>query len=315
MKKTVLFLSALAMLATASCQNFQKGEGGLRYKMLKDAGAEKAVPGDFLIAHIEVRSDRKDSLLQSTFDFGLPQPISVLTDSTPNTYPGDPFSVLRMLGEGDSILFRVDLDTMSAKTGQPKPEVADKYISYRMKVEKHLKKGEQTDSAMYAQVNELMDQAVEGLKNAEEGKLAKYVADKKLAPEKTESGLQYVIKEQGEGQKVVAGDTVEVNYVGSLVSGKIFDTNILDVAKKNNMNNPMRTYEPMRLCVGYDPVIRAWTEGLQLLAKGGKATLLIPSDLGYGERGAGRDIPPYAPLVFEVEVLEVVPGPKEEGAE
>jgi len=300
------------MLATASCQNFQKGEGGLQYKILKDAGAEKAVPGDVLIAHIEVRSDRKDSLLQSTFDFGIPQPIEVLSDSMPNTYPGDPFSVLRMLGEGDSILFRVDMDTMSAKTGQPKPEVADKYISYRVKVEKHIKKGEQTDSAMRVQVNELMDQAVEALKNAEEGKLAKYVADKKLTPEKTESGLQYVIREPGEGDKVIAGDTVAVNYVGSLVSGKIFDTNIQDVAKKNNMLNPMRPYEPMRIHVGYDRVIQAWTEGLQLLAKGGKATLLIPSNLAYGERGGGRDIPPYAPLVFEVEVLDVVPGPKEE---
>jgi len=312
MKKPILLLSAVALLAAASCQNFQKGEGGLQYKILKDAGAEKAVPGDVLIAHIEVRSDRKDSLLQSTFDFGLPQAIEVLSDSTPNRYPGDPFTVLHLLGEGDSILFRIDQDTMAAKTGYPKPDVADKYISFRVKVEKHLKKGEQTDSAMSAQINELMDQAVEALKNAEESKLAKYVADKKLTPEKTESGLQYIIEGQGDGQKVAEGDTVAVNYVGRLVSGKIFDTNIQDVAKKNNMLNPMRPYEPMRIRVGYDPVIRAWTEGLQLLAKGGKATLLIPSNLAYGERGGGRDIPPYAPLVFEVEVLDVVPGPKEE---
>lgn len=313
MKKTILFLSAAAtLLATAACQNFKKGEGGLEYKIVKDAGAEKAKPGDFLIAHIEVRSDRKDSLLNSTYDFGIPQPINVIADSLPGTYPGDHNTILRMLGEGDSAVFRINLDTMAAKTGQPKPEVADKYISFKIKVEKHLKKGNLTDSAMYAQINELMEKEVEKLKNAEEGKLAKYVSDKKLDPKKTESGLQYVIKDQGKGEKPVVGDTVVVNYVGNLVSGKVFDTNNAEVAKKENTFNPMRPYEPIRFRLGHDPVIKGWTEGIQLLNKGGKITLLVPSNLGYGEQGGGGAIPPYAPLVFDVELVDIVPGPKDE---
>src|SRR5690606_30774842 len=130
--------------------------------------------GDYLIAHIEVRSDRKDSLLSSTYDIGIPQPINVIADSLPGTYPGDHNTVLRMLGEGDSAIFRINLDTMAAKTGQPKPEIADKYLTFKLKVEKHIKKGQLTDSALFAQINTYMEEEVSKLKNAEEGKLAKY---------------------------------------------------------------------------------------------------------------------------------------------
>ncbi|NGM90607.1 peptidylprolyl isomerase, partial [Parapusillimonas sp. SGNA-6] len=73
MKKSILFLSAAVLLVAASCQSFKKGEGGLEYKIVKDAGAEKAVAGDLLSVDMMILSDRKDSLLNSTYDLGLPQ--------------------------------------------------------------------------------------------------------------------------------------------------------------------------------------------------------------------------------------------------
>ncbi|PRD54516.1 FKBP-type peptidyl-prolyl cis-trans isomerase [Sphingobacterium gobiense] len=315
MKKSILFLSAaVGLLATTSCQNFKKGDGGLEYNIVKDAGAEKAQPGDLLSVDMIVTSDRKDSLLQSTYDIGLPQIVNIAPDSIPGLYAGDYNSMFKMLGEGDSAIFRLDLDTMAAKTGQPKPEFADKYATFKVKVRKHFKKGDLTDSAMYAQVDEYFKTEIETLKQAEEGKLANYIAKNKLDPKKTDSGLQYVVKEEGSGNKPALGDTVVVNYTGSLVSGTIFDTNDADVAKKENVFNPMRQYEPIRFRVGHDPVIQGWTEGLQLLSKGSKATLLVPSSIGYGERGGGK-IPPYAPLVFDVELVDIVPGPKEAPAD
>ncbi|WDF67922.1 FKBP-type peptidyl-prolyl cis-trans isomerase [Sphingobacterium oryzagri] len=310
MKKSILFLSAaVTLLATAACQNFKKGDGGLEYNIVKDAGAEKAQPGDLMSVDMIVKSDRKDSLLQSTYDIGLPQIINIASDSVPGLYKGDYNSMFRMLGEGDSAVFRLNLDTMAAKTGQPKPEFADKFVTFTVKVRKHFKKGNLTDSALYGQIDTYFKGEIEGLKKAEESKLAGYIADKKLEPKKTASGLQYVIAEEGKGNKAVVGDTVVVNYTGTLVNGTIFDTNNVDAAKKSNTFNPMRQYEPIRFRVGHDPVIQGWTEGLQLLSKGGKATFVIPSSLGYGERGGGK-IPPYAPLVFEVELVDIVPGPK-----
>ncbi|MCY4780049.1 FKBP-type peptidyl-prolyl cis-trans isomerase [Sphingobacterium sp. UT-1RO-CII-1] len=310
MKKSILFLSAaVTLLATAACQNFKKGEGGLEYNIVKDAGAEKAQSGDLLSVDMIVTTDRKDSLLQSTYDIGLPQIVNIAPDSIPGLYAGDYNSMFKFLGEGDSAIFKLNLDTMAARMGQPKPEFADKFVTFKIKVRKHFKKGSLTDSALYAQIDEYFKSEVDGLKNGEEGKLASYISTNKLDPKKTESGLQYAVNEEGKGNKPVIGDTVVVNYTGKLVGGKIFDTNNAELAKKENKFNPMRQYEPLRFRIGHDPVIQGWTEAFQLLTKGSKATLLIPSHLGYGERGGG-EIPPYAPLVFDVELVDVIAGPK-----
>lgn len=165
MKKSILFLSAaVTLLATAACQNFKKGDGGLEYKIVKDEGAEKAKAGDLLSVDMTVTSDRKDSLLQSTYDIGLPQIINIAPDSIPGLYAGDYNSMFKFLGEGDSAVFRLNLDTMAAKTGQPKPEFADKFVTFTVKVRKHFKKGNLTDSALYAQIDTYFKGEIEGLK-------------------------------------------------------------------------------------------------------------------------------------------------------
>ena len=101
----------------------------------------------------------------------------------------------------------------------------------------------------------------------------------------TASGLQYTIIAEGAEYKVQPQDTVWVNYKGTLLDGTVFDENDSTMFVANR-------------------VIRGWTEGLGLLGEGGKATLYIPSDLAYGERG-NRSIEPNSVLVFDVEVLKV----------
>jgi FKBP-type peptidyl-prolyl cis-trans isomerase len=108
-----------------------------------------------------------------------------------------------------------------------------------------------------------------------------------------ESGLQYKIITQGTGAKPAsAADTVKVNYRGTLIDGTVFDSSY-------------DRGEPIQFPL--NGVIKGWTEGLQLLNEGTKAILYIPSDLAYGEQGAGRDIGPNSTLIFEVELLEVKP--------
>ena len=303
---------AAAGLVFTSCQSFKKGDGGLEYKFVKDNGGEKAKGGDILVMDLIVETDR-DSVLANTYDLGMAQIAPVTPDSLmQGGYPGDNNTILKMLGEGDSAIFRLNVDTMAAKTQQPKLEFADKYIQFTIKVKKHFKKGNLTDSALFDQVNKYYLAELENLKKAEQGKIDAYVKKNKLEPKKTASGLQYVIKTEGTGANPVVGDTVVINYVGSLTSGKVFDTNQPEVAKKNNIFHPMRPYETLKVRVGHTPVIAGWTEGLQLLKKGGKATLIIPSALGYGERQQSNAIPAYAPLVFEVDIVDIVKGPKEE---
>jgi FKBP-type peptidyl-prolyl cis-trans isomerase len=106
----------------------------------------------------------------------------------------------------------------------------------------------------------------------------------------TASGLQYKITKEGEGKSPKATDTVLVHYKGTLLDGKEFDSSY----KRN---------EPIEFPL--TGVIPGWTEGLQLLKEGGKATLYIPSKLAYGSRGAGGVIGPDETLIFEVELLKV----------
>src|SRR5690606_19397550 len=297
MKKSILILGLAASVVMGACQQFKTGEGGLQYKIVKDNGQEKAQAGDLLSIAMTVKTDR-DSLLSSTYKIGLPQIVNIAPDSVPGLYAGDYNSMFKMLGEGDSAVFKLDLDTMAAKSMQPKPDFADKYIIFNLKVNRHFKKGDLTDSALYAEVNTYFEGEIEKLKQAEAGKIETYIKQNNLEPLKTASGLQYVIIEEGTGEKPVPGDTVQVNYTGALTSGDVFDTSVKDVAEKNNIFNPMRPYEPAKFAIGVRQVIAGWDEGLLLLPKGTKAKLIIPSELGYGERGDMRGtIPPFAPLV------------------
>ncbi|HET6935004.1 MAG TPA: FKBP-type peptidyl-prolyl cis-trans isomerase, partial [Candidatus Angelobacter sp.] len=103
-------------------------------------------------------------------------------------------------------------------------------------------------------------------------------------------GLQYTVVKEGTGPKPTASDTVTVNYRGTLINGKEFDSSY-------------KRGEPAKFPV--NGVIKGWTEALQLMPVGSKWQLFIPADLAYGERGAGADIAPNSTLIFEVELLSI----------
>ncbi|MBQ2112647.1 MAG: FKBP-type peptidyl-prolyl cis-trans isomerase [Bacteroidales bacterium] len=128
-------------------------------------------------------------------------------------------------------------------------------------------------------------QSYKAAKNLAEGKafLAKNALKENV--DTTASGLQYTIVAEGAAEKVAPQDTVWVNYKGTLLDGTVFDENDSTQFVANR-------------------VIKGWTEGLGLLGEGGKATLYIPANLAYGERG-NRSIEPNSTLIFDVEVLKV----------
>ncbi len=142
---------------------------------------------------------------------------------------------------------------------------------------------------------QLREQQMAGMKevsekNAKEGE--EFLAANKSKPGviTTASGLQYIVEKMGTGPKPKKTDKVKVNYEGTLLDGKIFDSSI-------------KHGQPAELKV--DGVIPGWTEALQLMPVGSKFKLFVPSQLAYGDRGAGQDIGPGSMLIFEVELLSI----------
>lgn len=133
---------------------------------------------------------------------------------------------------------------------------------------------------------------------AEAGKVAKAAGESFLAENAKKegivvlpSGLQYQVLKEGNGKKPSATDQVKCHYEGTLIDGTIFDSSY--------QRNEPATF-------GLNQIIAGWTEGVQLMSEGAKYRFFIPYNLAYGERGAGAQIPPFAALVFDVELLKVL---------
>ena len=133
---------------------------------------------------------------------------------------------------------------------------------------------------------------------AERGKTAKADGERFLAENAkkpgvivTKSGLQYMVLNEGTGRSPKATDTVRCHYHGTLIDGTVFDSSY-------QRNQPAD--------FGLNQVISGWTEGVQLMKEGAKYRFFLPYNLAYGERGAGADIPPYAALIFDVELIKVL---------
>lgn len=149
------------------------------------------------------------------------------------------------------------------------------------------------ENDMMAHINDVLSAATEELKKEQMSAGQEFLAAnaKNENIQTTSSGLQYEVLREGDGAKPASpSDEVTVHYKGALIDGKVFDSSY-------DRNETIS----FRL----DRVIKGWTEGLQLMPVGSHYRFFIPYDLGYGERGAGNDIPPYSTLVFDVELFKI----------
>ena len=309
MKKSLVILFA-ASLGLGACNNYKDAPGGTKYLVHKSEGKEKIKPGDIVKLNF-TRKTEKDSILSSTYDVEQPNIFPV----GEKTYAGDMNDILTFFGEGDSATFKLNLDTMAARTNQPKPPgTKDTYMLFTIKVEKVLPKPKnEPDSVFMRKAQEFFEKdyqaSVAKRKSSEEAKIKQYVADNNLKVKTTASGLQYVITNAGDAQRAQPTDTMMINYTGKFthkrVDGKInvFDTSVKADAEAAGSMNPSMQYGPRPFQLG--KAIPGFDEGLKMLGKGGKATFIIPSRLAYGEAGMQGGIQPYTPLVFEVEMVDI----------
>jgi FKBP-type peptidyl-prolyl cis-trans isomerase FkpA len=123
-----------------------------------------------------------------------------------------------------------------------------------------------------------------------------YLKKNNIAAQKSASGLNYVITNPGSGENAKAGQSVTVNYTGTTLDGKKFDSNV---------DSSFNHVQPFTFTLGQGQVIKGWDEGIALLKKGGKAKLFIPSHIAYGAQSPSPAIPANSVLVFEVEVVNI----------
>ena len=150
-----------------------------------------------------------------------------------------------------------------------------------------------SDAEAQAAVQDFFSRKAEEQAKAAKAEGENFLAEnaKKEGVKTLPSGLQYKVLREGDGRKPSATDKVECHYEGTLINGEVFDSSY--------RRDETATF-------GLNQVIKGWTEGLQLMQEGAKYRFFIPYILAYGESGAGGSIPPFATLIFDVELIEVM---------
>ncbi|MEX0636715.1 MAG: FKBP-type peptidyl-prolyl cis-trans isomerase [Ferruginibacter sp.] len=307
MKKVSLVSLAAVVLFSACKESFKKGDNGLEYKIISSGSGEKIQYGNFMelnIASYYSMGNNKDSLLSDTRTSPQGAAFEVLDSAN---MPKEYFKVLSQLKKGDSVEFRILVDSAFKGNPQGIPPMFKKghYLVTRAKVENIYKTQEEAEKARMAS----MEKAQEGMKKLAEQQIIKddktlqeYFAKNNITAVKAPQGTYVQIITPGTGANVDTSVVAKVNYTGKTMAGKTFDSNIdpafnhVEPFTVNMTNNQM---------LG-NGVIKGWTDGMVLLNKGAKAKFYIPSSLAYGAQGAGQDIGPNEILVFDIEVLDIM---------
>jgi FKBP-type peptidyl-prolyl cis-trans isomerase FkpA len=307
MKKAKFLFStvALAAVVLSACKTdgYDTTESGLRYKMHVKKEGVKPKEGDILTMNMIYKRAADDSVIFDTYKSGTP----VRVPLQKSTFKGGLEEGFAMLSPGDSATFRVSADSVFLKTFQAQelPPFIPKgsELLFTVKLEK-VQSREEVEQE-FRQQQEAAIKAAEERKDKEPAEIQDYVTKNNISAKPTASGIYVMVNTPGTGKQAANGNTVVVNYTGRLLDGKVFDTSLEAAAKQANVYNKDRKYEPFEFKLGENSVIPGWEEAIRTMKVGGKSTFIIPSAMAYGPQGAGTVIPPYSPLVFEVELIAI----------
>lgn len=286
-KRVIPFaLLGTAIFGLNACKNneFKKTKDGLEYKIVKDEkGTQTPSVGDVVKMHIHIHVG--DSVLFDSRKMMNNEPIEFPV--MPAEFRGDWTDGLTLLTPGDSAIFRVNSDSV-AKRGQLPPWIkkGDKIIYELVMV----------SVKTQAQAKQEMEQQMGQQQQMDDRKLQEYFTANNITPQKTASGLYYVIDKAGSGPTPQRGEIVTVNYTGKTLDGKTFDSNV---------DPQFQHVQPFEFAAGAGQVIPGWDEGIMLLNKGSKARFFIPSSLAYGPQSPGPGIEPNSILMFDVEITGI----------
>ncbi|HHP7240156.1 MAG TPA: FKBP-type peptidyl-prolyl cis-trans isomerase [Cyclobacteriaceae bacterium] len=283
----------LILLFVVSCSDREviTTKSGLKVQMINDVDSEKPEDGQIMTLNMTYR-DAEGKEMFNTTDRGEPVPIQYVDSVWKNS--GIFYEAMSLLTIGDSISFSLNAEEFFKNTFKVEvPDTIDKDtdISFNIGLVDAMSRNQYAEyrNKLYTERRE----KIFAEKLVEDGAaIDQFLEDNDIEAIKTESGLRYIITEEGDGPKPEEGQTVVVHYNGELLDGTKFDSSY-DNGK------------PFSFVLGQGRVIKGWDEGIALLNKGDKATLFVPSPLGYGGRQAGEVIKPYSILKFDVELIDI----------
>ncbi len=305
MKNSIIAILFTSLLI-AACSGSKETPSGYKFNVVRKGDGVKIDSGKFVVMNL-LFMDGKDSVWNDSKKNGFPAVIQMQ-----GTVPkGDAvLEVIKMMSKGDSVVFKVPAKTLFENTfRQPLPFSVDSASSFTFQIglSSVLNQEEMNklQTELVAKQNEKMLQDQKAQLGKDITAIDDFLKAKNVTAQTTTSGLRYIITKPGTGENAKAGQQVKIDYLGYLLNGKFFDTSIESEAKKNNLYTQGRPYSPLELTVGAQQVIPGWEEAIQLMNKGSKMTVYIPSTLAYGNQRRGDVIAENSVLVFDMELIEV----------
>ncbi|HWA36073.1 MAG TPA: FKBP-type peptidyl-prolyl cis-trans isomerase [Cyclobacteriaceae bacterium] len=285
------YLIIVLALALSACKTGErKAPNGFEVKVIKEGEGEYAEPGKFLVLNM-LYKDSKDSVWNDTRTKNIPVVILV-PDTTNIKNEKGMESAFRVMKKGDSVQLVVTAKSLFENTWQtqvPAGVNPDDKITFLVGCKEVTDREgiQKIQTEIQAREMEKMQKLAVEQMALDSAAIDAYLATNNIKAEKATKGLRYVITKLGNGPRPSLESTVKVNYKGSLLeNGTVFD----------------QSQAPIEFPLAN--LIQGWQIGFQLLPKGSKATLYIPSTLGYGQNGSPPVIPANANLVFEVELID-----------
>ena len=270
-------VAATFMACSSKYPGYDKTESGLYYKIFKVAtDTVKPRTGDWISLDYRMNgiSKGKDTLL---FNSKSQNQGPIRMQLPPSDYKGDIYEGLRMLSPGDSASFILNADSLFRKTfRQPvRPAFID------------------TNSMVTFTVHLLTVENAEGMMKKEQESLREYISKNNISVQPTATGIYFIEKAAGTGMKIDSGCQVKLHFRVSLIDGKeIF----------SSFNRP----DPLQFVYGRRFDTPGLDEGVGMMKKGGKATIVVPSSMAFGEMGRGNFVPPFSTVVYDVEIVDVL---------
>ena len=313
MKKVVLLLITTVFALSAYSQKIPDGyskdkKSGVIYKVeVNNPQGKKVVNDDLIIGKFWIYFG--DSLVNDGSKMDS-QPIVAATMDA-KVFKGDLIDGLMLMRKGEKYTFAFQRDSIAKLFQQLPPYFTkDMYAFWTIQIDDLKSKEEvmKEEAQMQKEQEKLMAErkaVADSLKKIEP-KLIQEAISKNGIEDTIREGIYFKQLFYANNKiKIENGDKVRVHYTGKFVDGKLFDTSVEEEAKKSGTHQSGRKYEPLEFTIGQGMMIPGFEAGVRMMSQGDKGLLLIPSALAYGENGRG-EIPPASPLIFEIEVVEII---------